>query len=140
MKTHTNFHSDACRHTLMPFSGSSGLFHFLLKISERWFYIIDNEMTNITYHPYVIWTFFKNLEVLPPYIYIDIYRIIQNDCRCFNNLSYTIDLRYEYKYFFFYLIEQHSKLLWHTLQVLYMCTLCDSRNINTKIEFVPNCL
>jgi len=40
---------------------------------------------------------------------------------------------------FFYLIEQHSKLLLHTLQVLYMCTLCDSTNINTIIEFVPNC-
>jgi len=32
---------------------------------------------------------------------------------------------------FFYLIEQHSKFLLHTLQVLYMCTLCDSTNINT---------
>jgi len=41
---------------------------------------------------------------------------------------------------FFYLTEQHSKFLWHTLEVLYMCTLCDSTNINTKIEFVPNCL
>jgi len=40
----------------------------------------------------------------------------------------------------FYLIEQHSKSLFHTLQVLYMCTLCDSTNINTIIEFVPNCL
>ena len=39
-----------------------------------------------------------------------------------------------------YLIEQHSKFLLHTLQVLYMCTLCDSTNINTIIEFVPNCL
>jgi len=39
-------------------------------------------------------------------------------------------------YFFFYLIEQHSKFLLHTLQVLYMCTLCDSTNINTIIEFV----
>jgi len=28
-------------------------------------------------------------------------------------------------YVFFYLIEQHSKVLLHTLQVLYMCTLCD---------------
>ena len=28
----------------------------------------------------------------------------------------------------------------HTLQVFYMCTLCDSTNINTVIEFVPNCL
>ena len=36
--------------------------------------------------------------------------------------------------YFFYLIEQHSKFLWHTLQALYMCTLCDSTNINTKIR------
>jgi len=40
----------------------------------------------------------------------------------------------------FYLIEQHSKFLLHTLQVLYMCTLCDYTNINTIIEFVPNCV
>ena len=40
----------------------------------------------------------------------------------------------------FYLIEQHSQFLLHTLQVLYMCTLCDSTNINTIIQFVPNCL
>ena len=32
--------------------------------------------------------------------------------------------------YFFNLIEQHSKILLHTLQVLYMCTLCDSTNIN----------
>jgi len=38
----------------------------------------------------------------------------------------------------FYLIEQHSQFLLHNLQVLYMCTLCDSTNINTIIEFVPN--
>ena len=38
----------------------------------------------------------------------------------------------------FYLIEQHSKFLLHTLQVLYICTLCDSTNTNTVIEFVPN--
>ena len=36
--------------------------------------------------------------------------------------------------------QQHSKFLLHTLQVLYMCTLCDSTNINTIIEFIPNCL
>jgi len=30
--------------------------------------------------------------------------------------------------------------LLHTVQVLYMCTLCDSTDINTIIEFVPNCL
>jgi len=28
--------------------------------------------------------------------------------------------------------------LLHTLQVLYMCTLCDSTNTNTIIEFVPH--
>jgi len=48
-----------------------------------------------------------------------IYRFIQNDCRGFNNL-YTIHLTKEYMYFF-YLIQ-------HTVQVLYMCTLCDSTN------------
>jgi len=40
----------------------------------------------------------------------------------------------------FYLIEQHSKLLLHTVHVLYMCTHSDSTNINTIIEFVPNCM
>jgi len=40
----------------------------------------------------------------------------------------------------FYSIEQHYKFLLHTLQVFYMCTLCDSTDINTIIEFVPNCL
>jgi len=40
----------------------------------------------------------------------------------------------------FYLIERHSKFLLHNFQLLYMCTLCDSTNINTIIEFVPNCL
>jgi len=30
---------------------------------------------------------------------------------------------------FFYLIEQHSKFLLHILQVLYMCTLCDSTGL-----------
>jgi len=43
-------------------------------------------------------------------------------------------------YVFFCLIEQHSKFLLHTLQVLYICILCDSTNINTIIEFVPNYL
>ena len=38
----------------------------------------------------------------------------------------------------FYLIQQHSKFLLHTLQVLYLCTLCNSTNINTIIEFVPH--
>jgi len=32
------------------------------------------------------------------------------------------------------------QVLLHTLQLLYMCTLCCSTNINTIIEFVPNCL
>jgi hypothetical protein len=43
-------------------------------------------------------------------------------------------------YVFFYLIEQHPKFLLHTLEVLCMCTICDSTNINTIIEFVPNCM
>jgi len=32
-------------------------------------------------------------------------------------------------YVFFNLIEQHSKFLLHTLQVLHMCTLCDSTGL-----------
>jgi hypothetical protein len=43
-----------------------------------------------------------------------LYRIIKNNCRGFNNLSYTISLKY------FYLIEQHSKFWLHTLLMLYM--------------------
>ena len=66
------------------------------------------------------------------------YRVIRNDCRGFNNLPYTIHFRQQYMYF--YVIEQHSQFLLHTLQVLYMCTLCDSTDINTIIELVPNCL
>jgi len=30
---------------------------------------------------------------------------------------------------FFYLIGQHSQFLLHTLQVLYMCTICDSTGL-----------
>ena len=40
--------------------------------------------------------------------------------------------------YFFYLIEQHFKFLLHTLEMIYMCTLCDSTNINTIIKFVPH--
>ena len=36
--------------------------------------------------------------------------------------------------YFFYLIEQRSNFFLHTLQVLYMCILCDSTNIRTAIE------
>jgi len=35
--------------------------------------------------------------------------------------------------------RKHSNFLLHILQVLYMCTLCDSTNINKIIEFVANC-
>ena len=31
-----------------------------------------------------------------------LYRVIRNDCRGFNNLSYTIHLTYEYTYFFLF--------------------------------------
>jgi len=42
---------------------------------------------------------------------------------------------------FLNLIEQHSKFLLHTLQVLYMCTLCDSANINTiYFIFIVPCI
>ena len=37
--------------------------------------------------------------------------------------------------YFFYLIEQHSKFLLHTLYVLCMCTICDSAN-RTAIETI----
>jgi len=40
---------------------------------------------------------------------------------------------------FFYLIKQHSKFLLHTLQVLYMCTLCIPElkvRISTAIETI----
>jgi len=47
-----------------------------------------------------------------------------------NTLEIEVDV-------FFYLLEQHTKFLLHTLQVLHICTLCDSTNINTIFEFVP---
>jgi len=34
-------------------------------------------------------------------VFLQIYRVIQNDYRGFNNLSYTIRLRYEKMYFLF---------------------------------------
>ena len=41
---------------------------------------------------------------------------------------------------FFYLIEQHSKFLLHTLQVLYMCTLCDSTGLfEMTVGFLTTC-
>ena len=41
---------------------------------------------------------------------------------------------------FFYLIEQHSKFLLHTVQVLYMCTLCDSTGLFEMIvEVLKTC-
>jgi len=33
-------------------------------------------------------------------------------------------------------MEQHSKFLLHTLQVLYMCTACDSTIINTHLKCI----
>ena len=42
--------------------------------------------------------------------------------------------------YFFYLIEQHSKFLLHTLQVLCMCTVCDSTGLFKMIVWVlTNC-
>ena len=43
-------------------------------------------------------------------------------------------------YVFFYLIEQYSKFLLHTLQVLYMCTICDSTGLFKMIvEVLTTC-
>jgi len=39
---------------------------------------------------------------------------------------------------FFYVIEQHSKLLLPSLQVFYMCTLCVSTNINMQLNIPDN--
>ena len=64
------------------------------------------------------------------------YRVIPKECRGFNNLSYTIT--WDSSICIFYLIEQHPKFLLHTLQLLFMCTLCDSTNINAIIQLVPN--
>ena len=38
--------------------------------------------------------------------------------------------------YFFYLIEQHTKFWLHTVQVLYMCTLCDSTGLFEMIDGV----
>jgi hypothetical protein len=61
------------------------------------------------------------------------YRVILNDCRVLTtcHTQYTWDSSI---CIFFYLIEQHSKFLLHTLQVLYMCNLCDSTNTNKIID------
>ena len=67
------------------------------------------------------------------------YRVFRNDCRGFNNLSITIHFIQQYMFLFLF-NRKNSNFLLHTLQVLYMCTVCDSTNINTIIQFVPNCL
>jgi len=36
-------------------------------------------------------------------------------------------------------MEQHAKIFVHTLELLCICTICDSTNINTIIQFFPNC-
>ena len=73
------------------------------------------------------------------YIILSLYRVIRNDCRVLTtcHTQYTSDSSIS---IFFNSIEQHSQFMLHTLQLLYICTVCDSTNINTIIEFVPNCL
>jgi len=95
--------------------------------------IIDNHSWEISASS---WFYYKKVRMKllvlihwPNYTY----RVIRNDCPGFNNLSYTIHLREE-QLCFFYLIEKHSNFLLHNVQVLYMCTLCDSTNINTMID------
>jgi len=56
-----------------------------------------------------------------------LYRVIQNDYGILTtcHTQYTWDnIKWT-----FYLIEQHSKFLLHILQVLCMCTLCDSTGL-----------
>ena len=53
------------------------------------------------------------------YIYIYIHRFIRNNCRGFNNLSYTIHLRQEYTYFF-YLIEPLQVFVTYLTGALYV--------------------
>jgi len=73
--------------------------------------------------------------VLPAYIYTRLFEMIVGVLTTYHT-QYTRDV--SICIFFFYLTEQHSKFLLHTLQVLYMWTLCESTNINTIIEFVPH--
>ena len=67
------------------------------------------------------------------YIYIYIYKVLEMNvgvlttCHTQNTWDRSICI--------FYLIEQYSKLFLHTLQVLYICTLFDSTNIN----MIMNC-
>jgi len=63
------------------------------------------------------------------------YRVIRNDCWGFNNLSYTIHLRYEDMWFLFNRKTLQVFVTYFT-GALYV-NLCDSTNINTIIEFVP---
>jgi hypothetical protein len=46
-------------------------------------------------------TFFPFIRHQIPSLEMTKYRVIQNDCRGFNNLSYTKHLRYEYMCFLF---------------------------------------
>jgi len=64
------------------------------------------------------------------------YGVIQNDCRGFNNLSYTIHLRYENMFFLFNrtTLQGFVTYLTGALQVHPLC----STNMNTIIEFVPH--
>jgi len=43
------------------------------------------------------------------------YRFVQNDCRGFNNLSYTIHLRQDYLYFFIFVTYLAGALYVHPL-------------------------
>jgi len=71
-------------------------------------------------------------------IWYKMYKVIQNDCLGLTtcHTQYTSDSS-----ICIFLFNRTTLQVFVThLTVLYMCTLCDSTNINTKIEFVPNCL
>ena len=49
-----------------------------------------------------------------------IYRVIKNDCRGFNNLSYTIHLRWKYTYFFLFNRTTHQVFVTYFTGAIYM--------------------
>jgi hypothetical protein len=86
------------------------------------------------YKKYICMCIYIYIYIYTLYIYTGLFKmIVEVLTTC--HTQYTSDS----SICIFYLIEQHSKFLLHTLQVLCMCTLCDSTNINTIMEFDPNC-
>jgi len=108
----------------------------LFDLTHNPFLVINYEWNNTHIFRINAEFFFKLFKCFMLYfVYTGLFRMIVGVLTT-DHIQYTWDR----SICIFYLIEQHSTFLLHTLQVLYMCTLCDSTNINTIIEFVPNCL